>query len=407
MAQYKVPQDVEADDKLIGPFSFRQFVYLIVAAGLCFVAFLLFQIFPLLVIIPVPFIIFLGLLALPVKKDQPMETYLAAVVDFYLKPQKRIWMPGQPDSTITIAAPKNVEENRKKDLSQEEAGRRLSFLANIVDTEGYAIKDNTNSNLRDDVASEAADTQDIFEQNQNYTLEQSLEQSTANRRAQLVAEMQNAIKNAEAQAPQPTIQHTFQPAAPEPQPTLQQMPQPSFQSPNIATTPVTVVAPVVPVIPTTPAAPSFQPTPTAPVMPAAPVAPTIPTMPTTPVAPAPPSAPAAPEAPPFLDGPVDIAASSATIQPDLDEIHEALTNPDADETLVEEGNVESEPIADDNLEAEPITEEDTVAEAEEPEPIAEPEPIEPEETITASDEPVTQPEEQSQGDDNEVYISLH
>ena len=380
MAQYKVPQDVEADDKLIGPFSFRQFVYLIVAAGLCFVAFLLFQIFPLLVIIPVPFIFFLGLLALPVKKDQPMETYLAAVVDFYLKPQKRIWMPGQPDSTITIAAPKNVEENRKKDLSQEEAGRRLSFLANIVDTEGYAIKDNTNSNLRDDIASEAADAQDIFEQNQNYTLEQSLEQSTANRRAQLVAEMQNAIKNAEAQAPQPTIQHTFQPAAPEPQPTLQQMPQPSFQSPNIAATPVTVAAPVVPVIPTTPAAP---------------VTPAIPAMPTTPVAPAPPSAPVAPEAPPFLDGPVDVAASSATIQPDLDEIHEALSNSEANEPPIEEDNVESEPIA----------EEDTVAEVEEPEPIAEPEPIEPEET--ASDEPVTQPEEQSQGDDNEVYISLH
>ncbi|TAL14698.1 hypothetical protein EPN95_02230, partial [Patescibacteria group bacterium] len=32
MAQYKVPQDVEADDKLIGPFSFRQFVYLIIVA---------------------------------------------------------------------------------------------------------------------------------------------------------------------------------------------------------------------------------------------------------------------------------------------------------------------------------------------------------------------------------------
>ena len=34
MAQYKVPQDVEADDKLIGPFSFRQFVYLLIAGGL-------------------------------------------------------------------------------------------------------------------------------------------------------------------------------------------------------------------------------------------------------------------------------------------------------------------------------------------------------------------------------------
>ena len=36
MAQYKVPQDVEADDKLIGPFSFRQFVYLLIAGGLDF-----------------------------------------------------------------------------------------------------------------------------------------------------------------------------------------------------------------------------------------------------------------------------------------------------------------------------------------------------------------------------------
>lgn len=32
MASYKVPQDVEADDKLIGPFSFRQFIYLGIAA---------------------------------------------------------------------------------------------------------------------------------------------------------------------------------------------------------------------------------------------------------------------------------------------------------------------------------------------------------------------------------------
>ena len=45
MAQYKVPQDVEADDKLIGPFSFRQFVYLLIAGGLVALAVGLFQIF--------------------------------------------------------------------------------------------------------------------------------------------------------------------------------------------------------------------------------------------------------------------------------------------------------------------------------------------------------------------------
>ena len=32
MAVYKVAQDVEADDKLLGPFTFRQFIYLIIVA---------------------------------------------------------------------------------------------------------------------------------------------------------------------------------------------------------------------------------------------------------------------------------------------------------------------------------------------------------------------------------------
>ncbi len=194
MAQYKVPQDVEADDKLLGPFSFRQFIYLLVAAGLGFVAYVLFQLFPLLVLIPVPFIIFLFVLALPLKKDQPMETYLSAVVEFYTKPQQRIWEPGQIESTITITAPKVTEEDRRtKDISREEAGRRLSFLANIVDTEGYAIKEGANSNLRDDIASEAANAADIFDQNQNYVLNQSLQQSNDNRRNQLLAEMRTAL----------------------------------------------------------------------------------------------------------------------------------------------------------------------------------------------------------------------
>lgn len=295
MAQYKVPQDVEADDKLLGPFSFRQFVYLMIAAGLCFVAFLLFQIFPLLVIIPIPFIFFLGILALPLKKDQPMETYLSAVVDFYLKPQKRIWMPGQSDTTITITAPKTVEENRTKDLSQEEAGRRLSFLANIVDTEGYAIKE-TNSNLRDDVASEAAQTQDIFEVNQNYTLDHSLEQSTANRHAQLVEQMKQAInKNS-----------IYGSAAPQQTPTI------SHQTPTPAPTPASVPASAI--------APAPAPAPVA-----QPVAPEVnpyqaPAMPA-----GIPAAPAQPTAP-------DLSASTATIQPDMNEIHEALTAPVKEET---------------------------------------------------------------------------
>lgn len=163
MAQYKVPQDVEADDKLIGPFSFRQFVYLLVAAGLIALAVGLFQIFPLLAIIPVPFILLLGALALPLKKDQPMETYLAALVSYFLKPRTRIWVPGQSNSIITVTAPKRVEEARTRDITGEEATNRLSFLAGIVDTKGYAIKGFNSSTLNDDILAETYATNDMFE----------------------------------------------------------------------------------------------------------------------------------------------------------------------------------------------------------------------------------------------------
>ena len=71
MAQYKVPQDVEADDKLLGPFTFRQFVYLLIAAALVGILIFLFQLFPVLALIPLPFIALFGVLALPIKKDQP------------------------------------------------------------------------------------------------------------------------------------------------------------------------------------------------------------------------------------------------------------------------------------------------------------------------------------------------
>src|SRR5690349_6970336 len=93
MAVYKVPQDVEAEDKLIGPFSFRQFIYLIIVAISIAIAWGLSRLLLPLAIIPLPLILFFGALALPLKKDQPMEIYLAAVVSFYLKPRKRLWQP--------------------------------------------------------------------------------------------------------------------------------------------------------------------------------------------------------------------------------------------------------------------------------------------------------------------------
>lgn len=193
MAQYKVPQDVEADDKLLGPFSFRQFVYLLVAGGLVALAIALFQLFPILAIIPILPALFFVVLALPLKKDQPMETYLAAIVSYYLKPRTRTWTPGQSESTIRITAPKKVEESRTRDITGEEATHRLSFLADIVDTEGQAIKGVTHSQVNSDLVTEAKTTSDMFETSHFDNLENTIAKDENLRHEEVMKEMREAI----------------------------------------------------------------------------------------------------------------------------------------------------------------------------------------------------------------------
>ncbi len=197
MAQYKVPQDVEADDKLLGPFSFRQFVYLLVCGGLIALAVGLFQIFPLLAILPVPPILLFAALALPLKKDQPMETYLAALVSYYIKPHNRRWEAGQVDNNITILAPKIEEEDKGRKLTGEEATHRLSFLADIVDSEGRAIKNVGDNVINEDIQAEAETVEDMFETSHFDSLEDSIIKDENNRHAEVIREMREAIKQTE------------------------------------------------------------------------------------------------------------------------------------------------------------------------------------------------------------------
>ncbi len=211
MAQYKVPQDVEADDKLIGPFSFRQFVYLLIVAGLIALAVGLFQIFPILVIIPIPFILLFAALALPLKKDQPMETYLAAVISYYLKPHNRVWTPGQRESTIDISAPKAVDdEDKSRDITGEEVTHRLSFLADIVDSGGRSINNMSTNQVKEDLVMEANTTDDMFETGHFERLESTIARDENKRHRSVMEEMRQAIIASDTKAPRGKTEATIE-----------------------------------------------------------------------------------------------------------------------------------------------------------------------------------------------------
>jgi PrgI family protein len=211
MAVYKVPQDVEADDKLIGPFSFRQFIYLIVVALSIAAAWALAQLFILLVIIPLPIIVFFGALALPLRKDQPMEVYLAAMVSFYLKPRQRKWEADGIESLIEITVPKTVEIQRIKNISQGEAQERLGYLAQIVDSQGWSVRgpgvQAPNSAMNTDVYFEAQQVEDVLDNDNTVarSLTQMIDQSDARHHQQMLDNMRKpaVVEPVVVAAPQP------------------------------------------------------------------------------------------------------------------------------------------------------------------------------------------------------------
>ena len=196
MSRYKVAQDVEAEDKILGPFSFRQFIYLLVAAAGIALAWGLSQVFLPLAVIPVPIILLFGALALPLRKDQPMEVYLAAVISFYTKPRRRMWQPDGINSLIEITVPEKVEIERTKNLSQDEAERRLAYLSQLADTHGWSIRHtrvpDAQGSMISDVYFEAQQTSDMFDDNSSEAraMTRRIEQSNQARRRAAIERMQ-------------------------------------------------------------------------------------------------------------------------------------------------------------------------------------------------------------------------
>lgn len=141
MATYKVIQDIEAEDHIIGPLSLRQFIFAIISI-LCFyfcylvlaknIAFLL--------VLFLPPALFTGFFAVPFGKDQPTEIWALAKIRFLFKPRRRIWDQSGVKQLVTVTAPKKVEEHRTDGLSQTEVRSRLNALANTIDSRGWAIK---------------------------------------------------------------------------------------------------------------------------------------------------------------------------------------------------------------------------------------------------------------------------
>jgi hypothetical protein len=145
MAGYKVPQDVEAEDKFLGPLTFKQFLF---AGAAAIIGYLILFVFVdkgiwLGVAILLPFFVLFGVLAYPWSRDQPTELWLASRIRFLLVPRKRIWDQSGMKDLVEITVPKRELRTYSDGLSKDQVYSRVNALASVVDTRGWAIKNYT------------------------------------------------------------------------------------------------------------------------------------------------------------------------------------------------------------------------------------------------------------------------
>lgn len=107
--RFQVPQFIEIEDKIFGPLSFKQFVYVVGGVGISYV---LYRALPLLAAAPLIALV-LGLaLALAFYKinNKPFVYILEAAFHYYTKDKLYLWQKRKPKQTAAAKSLKEHEE---------------------------------------------------------------------------------------------------------------------------------------------------------------------------------------------------------------------------------------------------------------------------------------------------------
>lgn len=129
--EYQVPQFIEVEDKIFGPLTLRQFIYIAGGAGLCAVFILLLPLF-IGLILAIPVAAFAAALAFYKINGKPFIDVLEAGFTYYVGRRLYLWRKEQevPGATQAVQAPVAPTALPKEGLTR----RKLEDLALSLDT---------------------------------------------------------------------------------------------------------------------------------------------------------------------------------------------------------------------------------------------------------------------------------
>jgi hypothetical protein len=136
MGQYKVPQNVEAEDHILGPLTFRQFVYGLIGFGWAAISFALFRyLIPVLIVVGAPPTILFMLLAFYTRDGQNFEQILVALAGFFAASRKRLWVKEDVAETFHVEPTARATERSQRDPVAVRS--ELEKLSTLIDSRGW------------------------------------------------------------------------------------------------------------------------------------------------------------------------------------------------------------------------------------------------------------------------------
>src|SRR6185437_718829 len=100
--EYQVPQFIEVEDKIFGPFTLKQFIYIAGGVGVCAIAFFYLPLI-IAVIVALPIAALAGALAFYKVNNKPFEEILEAGFTYFTGGRLYLWRK-EPKSDKEIAA---------------------------------------------------------------------------------------------------------------------------------------------------------------------------------------------------------------------------------------------------------------------------------------------------------------
>jgi len=131
--QFQVPQFIETEDKIVGPLSFKQFIYIGAAVGLSLLLFFTVR-FWLWVTLSLPLILLGVSLALIKVNGQDMARVLVSAASFYWRPRLYVWHSENPRMVKSESSLKSLFGSTGDSLERILSGIALKQAREGVET---------------------------------------------------------------------------------------------------------------------------------------------------------------------------------------------------------------------------------------------------------------------------------